>query len=67
MLASLGSKGKIRACLRNAGSYSAESYCIYILLLLLLLLAATAVVPAAVASDAAVVDVAADELLLELL
>ena len=30
LLASLGSKGKIRnplACLRNAGSYSAESYC----------------------------------------
>jgi len=31
LLASLGSKGKNRnslACLRNAGSYSAESYCI---------------------------------------
>ena len=30
LLASLGSKGKNRnslACLRNAGSYSAESYC----------------------------------------
>ena len=33
MLASLGSKGKNRnclACLGNAGSYSAESYCIWI-------------------------------------